>query len=300
MKWPSDLKTGDDSNGVVLCNYYYDAWGKGSLNGPWPDIMYPDFIGNINPFRYRGYYYDTETGLYLIGPRYYDPEVGRFINPDNVSVALMVEEYNLYAYCKNNPMMFVDHIGYYAVPNFTTPVASGFDLTLKLMMGLLGAASKMQFAAAAASAGSISVTSGINMTAQIGTRLVPNQLALANAGLATKNLSAMGKIAKTAKVIGYAALAIDCGISIYNNFSNPYLSMDRKITDSIVDVGFSIGGFLLATKTGALVGTAIGGPIGTVVGALAGATVGVGIWAFQTYMPDEYNSIKVAFNTYVT
>ena len=110
-----------DSNGVVLCNYYYDAWGKGSLNGPWPDIMYPDFIGNINPFRYRGYYYDTETGLYYLQSRYYDPETCRFINADDGRVLGIgmnaIGGTNLFSYCLNNPVNDVDPCGRFSFLN---------------------------------------------------------------------------------------------------------------------------------------------------------------------------------------
>ena len=72
-------------------------------------------IGCINPIRYRGYYYDTETGLYYLETRYYDPQVGRFISSDNVDY-LMPEQVmglNLYAYCNNNPVMNVDPTGHW-------------------------------------------------------------------------------------------------------------------------------------------------------------------------------------------
>ena len=71
------------------------------------------FIGNINPFRYRGYYYDVETGLYYLKTRYYDPEVGRFITIDDISYLApdTINGLNLYAYCGNNPVMNVDPNG---------------------------------------------------------------------------------------------------------------------------------------------------------------------------------------------
>jgi RHS repeat-associated protein len=65
-------------------------------------------IANINPFRYRSYYYDAETGLYYLQSRYYDPEVGRFINGDNeqslLSEGLGCIGYNIFTYCQNNPI----------------------------------------------------------------------------------------------------------------------------------------------------------------------------------------------------
>ena len=69
-------------------------------------------IANVNPLRYRGYYYDTETGFYYLNSRYYDPETGRFINADGVIGANQdLTSYNLYAYCGNNPINRADSDG---------------------------------------------------------------------------------------------------------------------------------------------------------------------------------------------
>ena len=69
----------------------------------------------INPFRYRGYFYDVETGLYYLQSRYYIPQWGRFLNPDACDVALAtpygLTDKNLFAYCDNNPVMRVDGDG---------------------------------------------------------------------------------------------------------------------------------------------------------------------------------------------
>ena len=62
-----------------------DAWGNHKvLDAAGTENTSDDFIGNINPIRYRGYYYDTETNLYYLISRYYDPEIGRFINNDSI------------------------------------------------------------------------------------------------------------------------------------------------------------------------------------------------------------------------
>ena len=66
-----------------------------------------NFIGYINPLRYRGYYYDSETGLYYLNARYYDPEVGRFINADGT----LCTGLTLFSYTLNNPINFSDIIG---------------------------------------------------------------------------------------------------------------------------------------------------------------------------------------------
>ena len=76
-----------------------------------------DNISLINPIRYRSYYYDTETSLYYVSSRYYDPEIGRWISPEpNVYNGEFDEgagllAYNVYAYCANNPVMYVDSDG---------------------------------------------------------------------------------------------------------------------------------------------------------------------------------------------
>ena len=65
-----------------------------------------------NPLRYRGYYYDTDLGLYYLQTRYYDSNTGRFINADGyISTGTGLLGYNMYAYCNNNPVMYVDSAG---------------------------------------------------------------------------------------------------------------------------------------------------------------------------------------------
>ena len=95
-----------DNCGNVLGTYRYDAWGKILSQGT-------NNILAVNPFRYRGYYYDTETELYYLQTRYYDPETGRFLSADDISYLdpETINGLNLYAYCGNNPVMNVDPDG---------------------------------------------------------------------------------------------------------------------------------------------------------------------------------------------
>ena len=99
-----------NSQGSELVTYIYNAWGK--------PISIQDTssnqIGSINPIRYRGYYYDSETGFYYVSSRYYDPEVGRFISADTteiLGVSNSLYDKNLYAYCDNNPVVREDVTG---------------------------------------------------------------------------------------------------------------------------------------------------------------------------------------------
>ena len=103
-----------DSSGAVVVRYAYDAWGNHAvLDGNGNDITDANHIGNLNPFRYRGYFYDTETELYYLQTRYYDPEIGRFITIDGIEYIdpETINGLNLYAYCGNNPVMFTDPNG---------------------------------------------------------------------------------------------------------------------------------------------------------------------------------------------
>jgi RHS repeat-associated protein len=70
-------------------------------------------IATLNPFRYRSYYFDTETEFYFLKTRYYDPEIGRFMTIDDISYLdpESINGLNLYAYCGNNPVMRVDTTG---------------------------------------------------------------------------------------------------------------------------------------------------------------------------------------------
>ena len=89
------------------------------------DMDEEDPIGEINPIRYRSYYYDVETGLYYLRARYYDPETGRFISQDNINYLdpEHLSGLNLYAYCNDNPVMYEDPDGY--LPKWAAWLISG-------------------------------------------------------------------------------------------------------------------------------------------------------------------------------
>ena len=101
----------DDTLNVVV-ESTYDSWGNIlSVTGSKAAT-----VGKANPFRYRGYYYDEESGLYYLQSRYYDPATGRFVNADGVLGANQsISAYNLFIYCGNNPVNHYDPSGLYWV-----------------------------------------------------------------------------------------------------------------------------------------------------------------------------------------
>ena len=110
-----------DSSGTQVVEYAYDTWGKlESVTGAMAET-----IGRENPLRYRGYYYDEETGFYYLQSRYYDPETGRFLNADEtVLTGQGITSGNMYAYCANNPVMNYDPSGKFAI-TLTTIILLG-------------------------------------------------------------------------------------------------------------------------------------------------------------------------------
>lgn len=116
------------ASGVMIVNYTYDAWGNvlSVTNQDGAEITASGHIANMNSLRYRGYYYDTDTEMYYLQSRYYDPEVRRFINADDVSVLEedqgSIVENNLFAYCLNNPVSMMDENGGVAMAIVATGV----------------------------------------------------------------------------------------------------------------------------------------------------------------------------------
>ena len=99
----------DAYTGKLVVTYTYDVWGKLVKL----EDTTANSVGTLNPFRYKGYYYDNETSLYYLQTRYYDPDTGRFISADKFTSTDIsgVLSANMFAYCENNPIMRDDHSG---------------------------------------------------------------------------------------------------------------------------------------------------------------------------------------------
>lgn len=172
-----------------VVNYEYSAWGELlSVTGSKADT-----VGTLNPFRYRGYCYDTETGLYYVSSRYYDPEVGRWINADSLLSQGSVLGNNMFAYCLNNPVNMADTTG---------------ELPFFLVTAAIGAV------AGAIIGGVVAAKNGGNVWAGIGIGAAAGGLAGAGLGAAAGVVLAGSATASTAAVVsgaGMIATAVSTG-----------------------------------------------------------------------------------------
>ncbi len=113
-----DVEAFYNGAGALRARYIYDSWGNviSIVDANGNEITDQNNVAHINPIRYRGYYYDTDTGLYYLQSRYYDAEVGRFVSADASEMLFEDDEsllqYNLFVYCWNNPVIMVDSDGY--------------------------------------------------------------------------------------------------------------------------------------------------------------------------------------------
>ena len=166
-----------NESATKICTYKYDAWGNCSIyytNG----ISTQDraVAQTYNPFRYRGYYYDVETGWYYLQSRYYQPIWGRFINPDGVACLGAngdFQGYNLYAYCSNNPVTNIDPYGTFNWGNLIGAVAVVVAVTALCVItagvaaAAIGASAAVTTTAVAATAASGVIAGSVAIADQI-------------------------------------------------------------------------------------------------------------------------------------
>ena len=165
--------------GTRVVTYQYSAWGELlSISGSMATT-----IGAANPLRYRGYYYDSETGLYYLQSRYYDPVTGRFINADNyASTGQGIISNNMFAYCLNNPVNLSDNSGNW--PEWATVVLGAVAAVAAVAATVvtLGAAAPAAMCTLAAVGMSIGVSSTVATAAATAAVVVTTTAAAAYAG----------------------------------------------------------------------------------------------------------------------
>ena len=130
------------TDGTVRAEYSYNAWGE-ILSATNPSSSTVN-TQDINPLRYRGYYYDTETGWYYLQSRYYDPAVKRFISADShASTGQGILGHNMFAYCNNNPICLHDQSG--KLPAYSRMVADTVSVCVRDITNMLNSAMKKHY-----------------------------------------------------------------------------------------------------------------------------------------------------------
>ena len=121
----NDVTAIASADGTILANYYYDSWGK------LIETTGNATIAELNPIRYRSYYYDSETEWYYLNTRYYSPEMCRFISSDGyIQTGQGILDKNMFAYCENNPTNKVDKNG-------TNPAAVLYAAFVVIIFGIV-------------------------------------------------------------------------------------------------------------------------------------------------------------------
>ena len=184
---------------VKCAEYAYDAWGTMYIT------LDTEGVGSLNPFRYRGYYMVSCIGLYYLTTRFYDYTTGRFLNADVPSICFddgltLPEGCNLYSYCHNNPISYVDPTGHFAL-------IIGILLMTTMIGGTIG--------------GIVSHSNGKSGWDLVGDIILGAMIGLAAGGLmiATIGAIAYGIFGATTTVLGgvAASKAFALGAAVYNS-----------------------------------------------------------------------------------
>ncbi len=195
-----------NENGSLYARYVYDTWGNTLhiLDANGAEITNNSSLAVQNPFRYRGYYYDSESGLYYVSSRYYDPEIGRWINADIPETLTAdfesITQYNLFAYCFNNPVNISDETGTW--PSWITKLAIGIGAivvgaAVVAATAATGGAAAAFVGAAVAGVKAAAVSGAIGAAVGAGTRAVSHRVS-------TGGWSGADKAAVAGAVDGFA------------------------------------------------------------------------------------------------
>ena len=244
--------------GVKLISYAYDAWGNANIsfhNGG------ENTNATKNPFTYRGYYYDQETGFYYVSSRYYDPEIGRWINAD-IPETLTADfenfaQYNLFAYCFNNPVNMSDETGTW--PSWAKKVVAAVAVVAVVVavaavtVATAGAGTAAAVIAVGAAKGAaIGMASGAAIGAATGA--VSHRVSTGSwSGAGTAALNGMGDGALSGAVTGAITGAAGSAVKVSQaakawdrgTFKSGYQSMKYHYNKHVVNEGLTKGNNVL-------------------------------------------------------
>ena len=203
---------------------------------------YNNSVAKLNPFRYRGYYYDAETGLYYLNSRYYDPSIGRFISPDSIEylASETINGLNVYAYCLNNPVMFSDSTGCASWIDNLLKALAGVAIIGALVVGSIFTGGTLSVVLAGAAIGA--VAGAISST--ISTAISGDWSNFGNSFLMSTAFGGVsGAIAASPLNIGW-----QMGLNAVLNVSS------YAVTTTINGGNITLGGLLFSSATGVITG----------------------------------------------
>ena len=250
-------------DGTLYARYIYDSWGNTikiiDANGN--QITDTSNLAVQNPIRYRGYYYDAETGFYYVSSRYYDPEIGRWINAD-IPETLTADfenfaQYNLFAYCFNNPVNMSDETGTW--PSWAKKVVAAVAVVAvvaavaAVTVATAGAGTAAAVIAVGAAKGAaIGMASGAAIGAATGA--VSHRVSTGSwSGAGTAALNGMGDGALSGAVTGAITGAAGSAVKVSQaakawdsgTFKSGYQSMKYHYNKHVVSEGLTKGNNVL-------------------------------------------------------
>ena len=230
-----------DANGVMQAEYVYSPWGE--------IISAEGDLAEINPLRYRGYYYDSETGFYYLRSRYYDPENHRFINADTYASTDSGDAIscNMFAYCQNNPVMLGDEDGEFADWFVRVVVGAAVGVVTGAISALVTGGSAKDVIYSAAIGGITGAIVGGTGSLEAG-KIVGRAVASAINGGYTYYSAR-----KAGASVGGAALAAGASAAIsYGTASLSALAGDDLLVGTVSDLNIGLGGALTSSGVTAL------------------------------------------------
>lgn len=232
-----------DISGKIVVKYSYDAWG--ALKNI--EDTSSSGIGKLNPFRFKGYYYDNESSMYYCKTRYYVPQWGRWLSADSIEYlnTNSINGLNLYCYCFNNPIIYVDSSGYFPVAiDAITTLVDGlmflYEFGLKCSLRSLKNAPK------------ITMEIAKKMTRKGGHIQSARQIIRNQQKIINSTQQSLDNVIKFGKKMGKVMLVADIAWSLGENILS---GEESWFTDTLVDVGVNLaiyglsllpGGFFIA------------------------------------------------------
>ncbi len=286
----SDVEQILNSTGSIVVSYTYDAYGNVlSIDGSMKDTL-----GQENPFSYRSYYYDSESGYYYLQSRYYSPQTGRFVSADD----RISEQTNVFGYCGNNPVNNTDINGHewnFSPKKFFKKQIDNIKKSIKTALYWTSSVEMARIGLGLLVKQTQKEITNLTFPSKV-IKYKQNNII---AGEIQKLLNFSKGANKTLDYLSYVGVAIDTGYGLYENYKVGS-SIKKTVWDAEIDITVSLASLVVAAEAGAACGATYGAAAGTciapgpgTVGAgLVGALAGVAIFAVTDVLEIDGKNIR--------